>query len=248
MNYAQAMTTRAPLGSTMAAGGRRFRRGGGGFAVFVVLSLAPLTGLAAPAAHGKVAAARPPGADKKPARKAAPVRFSCADSLDDGTLVDATQAPSLTKLARLLPWPEIGAPPALPPRDLRMFCGPDVDGDGDRDFIVRASFDNPENGASELDADLLTYTFLASKRAGSWRALGPLTADLTGDRDVEQSVAFVRRPSGQWAVEVERSSFASETGCRITGYEVFAWRGSALATVEAGDRSPVCAPCGCDHP
>lgn len=207
--------------------------------VLAALLWAPGTGMAA---------SRSAGGGKKQVRKTAPLHFSCADALDDGTLVDAMQSPSLTKLARQLPWPEIGAPPALPPRDLRVFCGPDVDGDGERDFIVRASFDNPENGASELDAALLTYTFLASKRAGSWRALGPLTADLTGDHDVEQRVAFVRRASGQWAVEVERSSFASETGCRITGYEVFAWRQSALATVEAGDRSPVCAPCGCDHP
>jgi len=182
----------------------------------------------------------------KQAHRPAPLHFSCADALEDGTLIDGGQAASLTKLARALSWPDMGPPPPLPPRDVRLFCGPDVDGDGERDAIVRLAFDNPDASQSTIDAEQLTYTWLASKHAGSWRALGPLTAEMTGDRDLEQTVVFVRRPSGQYGIEIQRSSFASETGCRITGYEIFAWRAGALATVEAGDRSPKCAPCGCN--
>jgi len=195
----------------------------------------------APTGH----AARPPHG--KATRRATPLHFECADALDDGTLVDGSQVASLAKVTRTLTWTELGPPPELPPRDVRLFCGPDVDGDGERDAIVRLNFDNPETGQSAIDAEQLSYTWLASKRGGGWHALGRLTADVTGDRDIEQSVAFVRRASGQYAIEIERSSYASETGCRITGYEVFAWRAGALVTVEAGDRSPACAPCGCDN-
>ena len=198
----------------------------------------PATGAAS---HGAA------NAHGKAAHRPTPLRFTCADALDDGTLTDGSQAAGLTTLTRTLTWPDLGAPPALPPRDVRLYCGPDVDGDGERDAIVRLSFDNPDTNESALDAEQLSYTFLASKHGGSWRALGRLTADVTGDRDIEQSVVFVRRASGQYAIEIERSSFASETGCRITGYEILAWRAGALATVEAGDRSPKCTPCGCDN-
>jgi len=211
------------------------------FAVTVGAVAAPTRAAGSSPAHAEHAARG------KPPRKLVPVHFSCADALEDGTLIDSSQAASLTKLTRQLTWPEIGPPPELPPRDVRVFCGPDIDGDGERDAIVRLAFDNPENTASTIDADQLTYTWLASKHGGSWRALGKLTADVTGDRDVQQNVAFVRRAQGQFAIEIERSSYASETGCRITGYEVMAWRAGALATVEAGDRSPACAPCGCDQ-
>lgn len=183
----------------------------------------------------------------KSSRRLTPLHFTCADALDDGTLLDGSQAANLTKLARTLTWPDLGPPPPLAPRDVRVFCGPDVDGDGERDAIVRLSFDNPDTNESALDAEQLSYTWLASKHGASWRALGRLSADVTGDRDIEQSVNFVRRGSGQYAIEIERSSFASETGCRITGYEILAWRAGALATVEAGDRSPKCTPCGCDN-
>ena len=183
----------------------------------------------------------------KPSRKLVPVHFACDEALEDGTLVDASQEARLTELTRQMKWPELGAPPALPPRDVRLYCGPDIDGDGVRDAIVRLSFDDPEAAASEIDGSQLSYTWLASKGGGTWRALGRLSAELTGDRDVQQQIAFVRRGAGRYAIEIERSSYASETGCRITGYEVFAWRDGALATVEAGDRSPRCAPCGCDQ-
>jgi hypothetical protein len=183
----------------------------------------------------------------KAPRRLTPLHFTCADALDDGTLIDSSQTAELTKLTRTLTWPDLGPPPPLPPRDVRLFCGPDVDGDGERDAIVRLAFDNPDTNESAMDAEQLRYTWLASRHGGTWRTVGRLSADVTGDRDVEQTVAFVRRPTGQYAIEIERSSFASETGCRITGYELVAWRAGALATVEAGDRSPKCAPCGCDN-
>jgi len=211
-----------------------------------VVTLVLVGALLSPAAAA-TASARHAIGHAKPPRRLTPLHFTCADALEDGTLIDASQAGELTKLTRTLTWPELGPPPPLPPRDVRLFCGPDVDGDGQRDAIVRLAFDNPDTNESAIDAEQLSYTLLASKRSGAWHALGRLTADVTGDRDVEQSVAFVRRPTGQYAIEIERSSFASETGCRITGYELVAWRAGALVTVEAGDRSPKCAPCGCDN-
>jgi hypothetical protein len=248
MDYARRMMTLASIGSTPSVGRRSKAAPAATLVGMAMLVALPALALASGAPPGSPS---PPNHEDRKSRKAArkppPAHFSCADALDDGTVVDAAQAPNMTKLVRQLTWPEIGPAPELPPRDIRIFCGPDIDGDGDRDAIVRVSFDNPESSASEIDGALITYTVLASKHASAWRALGPLTADITGDHDVQQSVTFVRRPSGPWAVEVERSSFASETGCRITGYEVFAWRAGVLATVEAGDRSPACAPCGCDQ-
>lgn len=185
---------------------------------------------------------------RRPPRRRVAVRFSCAEALDDGTLVDFGQTKELASLARQLTWSEVEAPPQLSPRDVRVFCGPDVNGDGDRDALARISFENPEGSASEIDGGLIVYTLLVSRHAaGAWRVLAPVAAEVTGDRDVRQSLAFVRLGAGKWAIEIERSSFASDTGCRITGYEVLAWRAGGLRTMEAGDRSPGCVPCGCDQ-
>src|SRR3569623_697197 len=48
-----------------------------------------------------------------------PLHFPCADALEDGTLIDGGQAAGLTKVARMLAWPDLGPTPPLPTRDER---------------------------------------------------------------------------------------------------------------------------------
>src|SRR3569623_1819658 len=178
--------------------------------VAVAVAIALVGASAGAAEHGKMP------------HRPVPLHFTCADALEDGTLIDGGQAAGLTKVARMLAWPDLGPPPPLPPRDVRLFCGPDIDGDGERDAIVRLAFDNPDASQSTIDAEQLTYTWLASKLAGPWRALGPLTAEMTGERDLEQTVEFMRRPTagrraprpGVWVLSVLQQAPSVRKGGR----------------------------------
>jgi hypothetical protein len=210
------------------------------------------------------AATKPSPPPAPPAPK--PLRFSCPEALADGTLVDPRQAGALAALAAGLKW-DAGdqfGPPTDCHREVRLICGPDLDHDGDPDAIVEVSWwftDSCAGAAQDGEFVPVTKTFLASRRGGLWRgvaALGVASSDeaagaLATGAAAGQSVAppirrsyFVRRPRGETAIRVEWSNVASETGCSLGGYEIFALRAGVLRKVEANDNSQICAPCGCN--
>ena len=184
-----------------------------------------------------------------PAHRDPRLHFSCGDALDDGTLLDAHQVDVFAALARGLRWGLEGPPPEGHPTVVRLICGPDLDGDGDKEAIVVATFpsarDASDDVASIAAPTSATYTWLASKHATTWRAVAPIAFDVSDAPDGQPAPVFVRRARGVLAIEVEHKSFAS-AGCHLTTYEVFALVSGALQRLEVGDRSTTCAPCGCD--
>jgi hypothetical protein len=202
--------------------------------------------------HDHVAAK---GASKAPR----PVAFECADALDDGTLVDDRQADAIARLAGGTRWPVAEPPPAVArPRGVRLYCGPDLDGDGDREalaevtYLTAADGDSPSGGEADvtpIDGAPASYWFLVSKHGLTWRAIAGLAVELGGaPEDVGRSAIFVRRPAGKWGVEVERRGGPAQAGCHLAGYEIFELHAGVLRSVKAGDRSTACVPCGCDAP
>jgi len=177
------------------------------------------------------------------------LRFNCGNALDDGTLSDARQLASFAALARGLEWGKARPAPEGEPSGVRVICGPDLDGDGDKEAIVVVRFPADKDVSDEVSSIAVsassTYTLLASKHAGAWRAVAPIALDVTDDAEGEPEAAFVRRARGAVAIEVEHRSFAS-SGCRIITYELFGLVSGALQRLEVGDRSVPCAPCGCD--
>ena len=209
-------------------------------------------------------AARPVAPQQQPPPK--PLRFSCAEALADGTLIDPRQAGALAALAAGLRW-DAGdqfGPPTDCHREVRLFCGPDLDHDGDSEAIVEVSWwftDSCASGSADGEFLPVTKTFLASRHGAVWRgvaALGVASNDesagalapggLSGGAPAAPAVRrlyFVRRPHGETAIRVEWANVASETGCALGGYEIFALRAGVLRKVEASDNSRICAPCGC---
>jgi hypothetical protein len=190
--------------------------------------------VATPAAEG---AARPK-----------PVRFSCAEALSDGTLIDPTQETALIAIAAGLRWKgdDPFGPPADCHRTVRLFCGPDLDHDGDADAIAEVSWRSTDDcAASENesgDVVPVTKAFVVSRHGAVWRGVAPLA--ITTDDDPTPAF-FVRRRGGDTAIRVEWKSAATDSGCAIGRYEVFALRAGTLRQVESGDDSHTCIPCGC---
>lgn len=212
-------------------------------------------------AHGKKGGhdhAGAKGASKAPT----PVTFECADALDDGTLVDDRQADAIARLAPGTRWPAAEPPPSgAPARGVRLYCGPDLDGDGDREALAEVTYLTGDDGdgtgnaatpraaATPLDGAPATYWLLVSKHGVTWRAIAGLAVEPGGaPAGGGRSAMFVRRPGGKWGVEVERTGGPSQAGCHLAGYEIFELQGGALRGVKAGDRSIACVPCGCDAP
>ena len=222
---------------------------------FVAAAAAGSARAAAPAAHGHT----PPitGSSSKPSSRSssnkapAAVRFECPEALDDGTLIDERQAGVLAALAVGAKW-LVGDPPAadLRPRGVRLFCGPDLDGDGDRESLVELSYPDAgsDDDATSSDGAGTAYALLVSRHGQAWRAIAGLAVDLGGGPEAGRGATFVRRPGGRWGVEARRSSGGSAHDCRIAGYEIFELQAGGLRSVKAGDRSLTCLPCGCDNP
>lgn len=200
-------------------------------------------------AAGRGARGRPSGSKAKVVSEAT---FECEDALEDGTLVDERQAEVLARLAARARWLEGEPPPAdVRPRSVRLFCGPDLDGDGDREAVADLTF--VDMGAQDEGMSLpgdgsgTTYSLLVSKHGSAWRAVAGVAVDPTGGPGSVRPAVFVRRPGGRWGVEARRSGGGSEHDCRIAGYEIFELQANGLRSVKAGDRSVTCLPCGCDN-
>lgn len=198
------------------------------------------------------------GAKAAGSKAPTPVAFECADALDDGTLVDDRQAEVIARLVPGTRWPVAEPPPAgARARGVRLYCGPDLDGDGDREALAEITYlqgdDADATGgadATPIDGAPASYWLLVSKHGVTWRAIAGLAVELGGPpADAGRSAMFVRRPGGiKWGVEVERRGGPAQAGCQLSGYEIFELHAGILRAVKAGDRSTACVPCGCDAP
>ena len=213
--------------------------------------------VAAGALSGGAAAAPARGRRATPAPPK-PLRFTCAEALSDGTLTDARLGPTLLALAAGLPWASESdeGPPAACHEEVRLVCGPDLDGDGDAEAIVEVRWWRPFEGgtcegirrANDPYA-VVTSTFLVSRHGATWRARAPLGVAGGDDPRATGAAYFVRRPrAGAPAIRVEWSSVASDNGCEIRGYATYAFTAArGLKKLETGDASPPCTPC-CERP
>ena len=184
-----------------------------------------------------------------------PLRFTCAEALADGTLTDSRQEPALIAIAASLRWKgddPFGAP-ADCHRAVRLFCGPDLDHDGDVEAIVEVSWRFTDDCAASQnesgDFVPVTKTFLASRHGTVWRGVAPLSITSTDEApstsESTPRAFFMRRPGGETAIRTEWTSAATDSGCAIGRYEVFVLRAGTLRRLEAGDDSRSCIPCGC---
>ena len=134
-------------------------------------------------------------------------------------------------------------------RRVQVQCGPDVDGDGQPESIVRIEGDVFLNGKScKTIADSNDFwpaakTFVVSGRAGKWRGAQVLGTEIKGDQQWQStSAGFVRRRDGRFAIEWS-FSFDGGDGCEGTDRTFYSLvRGKLRVLEKVADPTP------CDEP
>jgi hypothetical protein len=172
--------------------------------------------------------------------------FPCPEARADGSVVDPRAQLALLALAHTLKWnDDYGFPDCH--RRVLLQCGPDIDGDGQQEAIVRIEGYVLLNGKScKRISDSNDYwpvakTFFASGRPGGWRNAQMLGADIVGDQQVQTTGAgFVRRRDGRVAIEFSTYSFDGGNGCGGTNRVIYRPERGKLRIVE---NIPDTAPC-----
>ena len=169
-------------------------------------------------------------------------------------MTDPGQAEELARLANGLHWDGAFGLPSSCHREVRLVCGPDLDGDGDREAIVQVGWWHATDGnsCSSLNSSddywPVTYTFLVARHQSAWRALAALGVGVFGESlDSSGPPEFVRLARGQIGLLVQWANVSSEGGCQIAGYEIYSVRDGVVKKLETRDTSPPCTPC-CERP
>ena len=185
-------------------------------------------------------------AEKKLAPR--PVSEACPEVAAGGKLRDPRLERDLSALAHKINFESDYGPPDDCHRRVTLSCGPDIDGDGDKESIVQIKWRSVLNGQTcgtirdSNDYWETAVTFLISGRAGKWRAVGSLGIDIEGDQqDMHTHASFVRRRNGELAVQSTTTNVASDTMCEFGHYVLWRLKNGELREIERGDASPPCA-------
>jgi hypothetical protein len=181
-------------------------------------------------------------ADEEKRLQLQPVTERCPEAGPNGKLVDARFERELSEqAAKLNPQGEYG-PPKDCHRQVSLFCGPDLDGDGTSESIVKIKWRTLLNERTcRTIRDSNDYwdtavTFLVSGRAGKWKAIAPLGIDIEGDQqDMHTSAWFVRQRDGALAVRSTTTNVSSDTMCEFGDYVVWGLRHGQLRKLESGE-------------
>jgi hypothetical protein len=174
---------------------------------------------------------------------------ACPGSKSDVLVPDARQIKQLNTAEAGLPWGDDYGGPGDCHRQLRITCGPDLDGDGAPELIVRDDWAVLINGVESCaairdDNDYwpLTRIFLVRSTAQGLTAVAPLAHAIIGDQQSETAEAwFVQRAKGKPAVYVTETAQASDTGCEDGGFTIFELMNGKLREVARGSEpAPNC--------
>jgi hypothetical protein len=178
-------------------------------------------------------------AEQERALRFRPVIFPCRRTRSDGTVVDRRAADMLLALAQKLRWSDdYGFPDCH--RRVQLRCGPDLDGDGEPESIVRIEGYVLLNGKSceknmtdTNDFWPVAKTLVVSGGPGRWRALQALGSDIQGDQQSESTTAgFVRLRDGRFAIEYYVRSFDGGNGCEGRGSTIYEVNRGNLKIIE----------------
>jgi hypothetical protein len=132
-----------------------------------------------------------------------------------GALHDRRQERQLIAEANRLSWadvPNFGdtglRSPGTKMKRVRVTCGPDIDGDGFAESVVRLTFPYRVASGEELvEVSSIDLIFLASRRASRWHAVAPIGIDgsIPGvEGSIDTSAWFVTLADGRAGVAVKR--------------------------------------------
>lgn len=157
--------------------------------------------------------------------------------------LDASQQSQLQEAEGGLDWPPGYGNTGDCRRSVKVMCGPDLDGDGAPEFIIRAEWLLRLNGEEGCDPDRdtnywrVTHLFLATRKDGRWVGIGPLSEASDEFPGTEIGAYFVRRSNGRLAVYVSNSGYSSDDERRSSGFEILDLQKGKLRKVAQGAES-----------
>jgi hypothetical protein len=171
-----------------------------------------------------------------------PLRVACSGSTSNVLVPDARQIKQLSATEASLPWDDGFGGPGDCHRALRVTCGPDLDGDGAPELIVRDDWAVLLNGVDRCSAirdsnDFwpVARLFLVTSTARGLAAVAPLARAVVGGQQYETADAwFVQRPRGRAGIYVTETTEAGDTGCQDGGFRIFELEKAKLHEVATG--------------
>jgi hypothetical protein len=171
-----------------------------------------------------------------------PLSVACPGSATDVLVPDARQIKQLIAAEASLRWGDDYGAPGDCHRKLRVVCGPDLDGDGAPELIVRDDWAVLINGVDHCSAirddnDFwpITRIFLVRSTARGLTAVALLARAIIGDQQNETAEAwFVQRPNRKVGVYVTETAEASDTGCEDGSFTIFELTNGKLREVARG--------------
>ena len=171
-----------------------------------------------------------------------PLQVACPGSATNLLAPDARQIGQLSAAEASLHWDDDYGGPGNCHRELRITCGPDLDGDGSPEFIVRDDWAVLLNGVDRCSAirdgnDFwpVTRIFLVRSMAHGLTAVAPLAHAVVGDQQSETADAwFVERPKGRVGIYVTETAQNGETGCENGGFRILEFENGKLHDVASG--------------
>jgi hypothetical protein len=171
-----------------------------------------------------------------------PLQVACPGSATNLLAPDARQIKQLNAAEASLNWDDDYGGPGNCHRELRITCGPDLDGDGSPEFIVRDDWVVLLNGVDRCSAIRdgndywpVTRIFLVRSMAQGLTVVAPLARAVVGDQQSETADAwFVQRPKGGVGIYVTKTAQASDTGCEHGGFRILKLENGKLHEVASG--------------
>lgn len=170
------------------------------------------------------------------------LQVACPGGTTNLLAPDARQIKQLSAAEASLHWDDGYGGPGNCHRELHITCGPDLDGDGTPEFIVRDDWAVLINGIDRCSAirddnDFwpLTRIFLVRSMEQSLTAVAPLARAVVGDQQSQTADAwFVQRPKGRVGIYVTETAVASDTGCQDGGFRILELKNGKLYEVASG--------------
>lgn len=178
---------------------------------------------------------------------AQPIKATCPPPWSGGVVEDQALAKRLSALARKLTWEDAYGPPGSCGRKVELTCGPDLDGDGQPESIVRIAWRlllaerTCQTIRDDNDFWNVSKIFLVSGNPDKLRAVATLEYEI--DQQARRAGAwFVRQRDGRIGVQSWYLSVASDTNCDSGAITRYSMERGKLRKVETRDDTTPCDP------
>jgi hypothetical protein len=163
------------------------------------------------------------------------VPSACVDGRAGWRTAPADTAATLASALAAFPWQARHMdPPTSCQRTLELLCAPDLDGDEQRDFLVRVRW---RRSRGECNNDGVRHeAVLVLTRGGGWRTVDVVSYTAAGKTGLaEARVGFVQLPDGRIGLTCKTQTERRQDRCKVLGFWVGAVTGGRIERLGEAD-------------